>query len=135
MTKEQIQLVTHSWRLLRAVNPAIVADVFYSKLFYQHPELRDMFPKQMEDQYKKLVDMLSYMVLRLDNPESMLQEVQDMGMRHRNYGVKPGHYAMVGEALLWTLEKGLGEDWNSETAEAWGACYGLIAEKMTEVRV
>ena len=31
---------------------------------------------------------------------------------------------MVGASLLWTLEKGLGEAWTPELAEAWTVAYG-----------
>ncbi len=76
--------------------------------------------------------MLSYMVARLDHPEQLVAEIREMGKRHLGYGVRPEHYAMVGDALLWTLERGLGTDWTPETAEAWGACYTLIAGVMQE---
>ncbi len=105
-------------------------DTFYSKLFFDHPELRRMFPKKMDDQYKKLYDMLSAIVIRLENLDSFHQELHDMAIRHEGYGVQPKHYAMVGSALLWTLEKGLGEDWTPDLAAAWTACYGLLVERM-----
>ena len=130
MNTSQINLVKKSWRLLRNVPPEMVADAFYSKLFLDHPELRSMFPKQMDDQYKKLIDMLSSMVARLENMEGLRQGITDMAKRHVGYGVQPKHYAMVGAALLWTLEKGLGNDWDEETAAAWGTCYGIIADSM-----
>ena len=37
---------------------------------------------------------------------------------------------MVGGALLWTLEKGLGPDWTSEVAEAWTAAYATLSGYM-----
>ena len=61
MNANQILLIKKSWRLLRQVAPELVGDTFYSKLFYDHPELRRMFPKEMDEQYKKLIDMLSSM--------------------------------------------------------------------------
>ncbi len=130
MTPAQINLVKKSWRLLRLVPPELVADTFYSKLFLEHPELRRMFPKDMQEQYKKLMDMLSTMVARLDNIGGIEPEIQAMGRRHEGYGVKEQHYGMVGAALLWTLEKGLGSDWDTDTAEAWTVCYGIIAGRM-----
>lgn len=132
MTATQINLVKKSWRILRQLPPNLVADTFYSRLFFDHPELRRMFPKQMDEQYKKLVDMLSSMVARLDDLTSIQQEITQMAVRHKGYGVQPKHYEMVGAALLWTLERGLGSDWNEETAEAWAACYGIIAEQMVQ---
>lgn len=133
MNATQINLVKKSWRILRQLPPELVADTFYSRLFFDHPELRRMFPKQMDEQYKKLVDMLSSMVSRLDNIESLQQDIQNMGLRHKGYGVQAKHYEMVGAALLWTLEQGLGSDWDEATAEAWASCYGIIANGMMTV--
>ena len=46
--------------------------------------------------------------------------------RHVGYGVKAVHYATVGAALLWTLEKGLGPSWTPELAAAWTLAYDLV---------
>lgn len=131
MTAAQIKIVKKTWLTLRHINPAVVADAFYSKLFLDHPELRRMFPKDMEEQYKKLIDMLSMMVARLENMDDFSQEMVAMAKRHEGYGVQSKHYAMVGSALLWTLEQGLGEDWTEEAADAWKACYGVLEREMT----
>ncbi len=66
MTDEQIQLIKKSWKKFRGVNPALVGDLFYSKLFIDNPSLRKMFPADMEKQYEKLIDMLNAIVIRLD---------------------------------------------------------------------
>jgi hemoglobin-like flavoprotein len=55
MTNEQIKIVKQSWRIFRSIDPAIVGDLFYSKLFADNPQVKKMFPKNMEEQYKKLV--------------------------------------------------------------------------------
>ena len=60
------------------------------------------------------------------------QSIADLAIRHRDYGTKPKHYASVGQALLWTLEKGLGYDWNEEVAEAWLTCYTLLSNTMID---
>lgn len=132
MTPAQITLVKKSWRLLRAINPAVVADAFYAKLFFDQPDLRRIFPTDMEAQYQKLMDMLTAMVVRLDHIADYQQEIKTLARRHEGYGPTPQHYIMVGEALLWTLERGLGDDWDEETAAAWAACYGMIAGAMME---
>ncbi|MEZ4991735.1 MAG: globin domain-containing protein [Saprospiraceae bacterium] len=131
MSAGQIQLVKKNWRLLRDIAPELLADTFYSKLFFDHPELRRLFPKQMDEQYRKLIDMLSAIVARLDKPGNFETEIAELGRRHQGYGVRALHYEMVGEALLWTLEKGLGNDWNEDAAAAWRACYLDIVNGMT----
>ena len=37
---------------------------------------------------------------------------------------------MVGGALLWTLQKGLGEAWTPDVASAWTAAYGTLSTYM-----
>lgn len=130
MNPEQILLVKQSWRLLRNIDPAVVGDLFYSKLFADNPRLRKMFPKDLKEQYSKLIDMLTMIVIRLDHLELITEDTAAMAQRHTGYGVKPEHYSMVGDALLWTLEKGLGKDWTDQTKEAWVSCYTLLSNTM-----
>ena len=40
----------------------------------------------------------------------------DLARRHVAYGVQPEHYALVGSALLWTLEQGLGDEFTPALA-------------------
>ncbi|MGZ5940003.1 MAG: hemin receptor, partial [Rhizomicrobium sp.] len=37
------------------------------------------------------------------------------------------HYAPVGAALLWTLEKGLGAAWTPGLASAWTNAYATLS--------
>ncbi|MEJ8842516.1 globin domain-containing protein [Lacibacter sp. H375] len=130
MTKEEIILIKRTWKLFREINPTVVGDTFYSKLFLDNPSVRKMFPKEMNQQYQKLIDMLSTVVGRLDHLEDMSDEIAAMGRRHVSYGVKPAQYKKVGEALLWTLEQGLGKDYTPEVKEAWTKCYNALADAM-----
>ena len=130
MTEEQIILIKKTWKLFRDINPLMVGDTFYSKLFADNPGLRKMFPKYMNEQYTKLIDMLSTIVARLDHLGDLTIEIMAMARRHVQYGVKPEHYPLVGKALLWTLEQGLGKDWNEAVKEAWTKCYNTLADTM-----
>lgn len=123
LTSTQIQLIKQSWKSLRGINPELIADIFYTKLFNDNSRLRKMFPADMQLQYRKLMDMLTAIVTRLHKLDEMCGEIAAMARRHESYGVKPKHYALVGSALMWTLQTGLGANWNKETADAWSACY------------
>lgn len=130
MTKEQIKLIKQSWWIFRTVNPSIVGDLFYSKLFADNPSIEKMFPKDMNQQYIKLIDMLSAIVSRLDQLDLLTDEIAAMAQRHVQYGVKPSHYKLVGDALLWTLERGLGKDYTPSVKEAWQTCYKVLSDTM-----
>lgn len=131
LSEHQIKLVKQSWLKLRGIDPKTIADLFYTKLFTDTPSLRKMFPTDMQQQYVKLMDMLSAIVVRLENIHEMDNVITEMGDRHtKEYGVKNAHYDAVGSALIWTLQKGLGAHWNDELAEAWITCYQIIAHTM-----
>jgi Hemoglobin-like flavoprotein len=132
MTPQQISLVQNSWRLLRNVDTQLIGDLFYSKLFMDHPELRVMFPKEMDGQHTNLIAKLNILIARLDRLEDLKSDIAALAIRHVSYGVVPRHYAFVGAALLWTLERGLGADWTPEVAEAWQTCYAVLSSAMIQ---
>jgi len=130
MTIKDIKLVKRSWRNLQGINPMLLGDVFYSRLFLENPSLEKMFKTSKEVQSKKLIDMLDLIVKRLDNLEPLTEEIRAMASRHIDYGVKQKHYKQVGEALIWTLQSGLGKDWNAEVEKAWLTCYNELTNVM-----
>ncbi|MEO6286004.1 MAG: globin domain-containing protein [Dyadobacter sp.] len=130
MTQQQVRLVKHTWKLLREVNPILLGDVFYGRLFFMYPFLRPLFKGPMDAQYRKFFDMLSLIVARIDLPDTLGQEIAALAQSHKGYGVQPSHYEDVKAALLWTLEVGLGNDWNDEVGKAWEACYNGLAHLM-----
>jgi nitric oxide dioxygenase len=130
MTEMQIGLVKRTWKIFRGIDPGLVGDTFYSKLFNDNPSLRRMFPNSMEQQYRKLIDMLSTIVARLEKMDELKDDITAMAQRHTGYGVRAGHYKLVGKALLWTLKQGLGNDWTKDVEEAWTTCYSVLSTAM-----
>ena len=130
LTQEQIQLVKKSWGPFRRIDPKLVGDVFYSRLFMNHPGLRRLFPKDMNEQYQKLLAMVNLVVGRLNQIDQLADVISELARRHKRYGVRVEHYTAVGNALLWTLEQGMGKDWRPDVREAWIACYSIISDTM-----
>jgi hemoglobin-like flavoprotein len=130
LTEHEMTLIKKSWNRLRTIDPVVIGDAFYSKLFFERPALRRMFPVEMDAQYKKLVDMLNTIVMRIENLDELTEEIIAMAKRHEGYGVKQEHYAPVGEALIWTLKVGLASEWNEDLQNAWGKCYGILSNAM-----
>src|SRR5215471_12181869 len=94
------------------------------------PALRPLFKGDMTEQSRTLMRMIAVAVNGLDRLDTIAPALKALGVRHAGYGVRDGHYATVGDALLWTLERGLGESFTPDVAEAWGAAYGLLAQTM-----
>src|SRR3954470_25001772 len=114
----QIVLVQESWeKVLPIADQA--AQLFYNRLFELDPSLRPMFTSDMMEQRKKLMQMITVAVRGLTRLEELVPAVEQLGARHGGYGVTEAHYATVAEALLWTLQRGLGEAFTDEVRAAW----------------
>jgi nitric oxide dioxygenase len=129
MNPTQIELVQDSLSKVAPISEA-AAVIFYDRLFEVAPSVKAMFPADMTEQRKKLMMMLAAVVGGLGNLESILPAASALAKRHVSYGAKPEHYPVVGGALLYTLEKGLGEAWTPELASAWTAAYGTLSGYM-----
>lgn len=129
MNHETIARVQSSWQKVAAIAPQAAA-LFYQNLFVADPSLQALFKGNMEDQGKKLMQMIGAAVGKLQDLDSLLPILHGLAVRHVGYGVRNEHYQTVGAALLQTLRQGLGEDFTPEVKQAWTEVYGLIASEM-----
>jgi hemoglobin-like flavoprotein len=129
MTPAQVELVQQSFAEVAPVaDPA--AAMFYERLFELAPAVRPLFHGDMAEQRRKLMATLAVVVGGLGNVETVLPAASALAKRHVAWGVKPEHYDQVGAALLWTLERGLGDKWTGDLAAAWSAAYGTLSAFM-----
>jgi hemoglobin-like flavoprotein len=113
-----------------AVMPEVSAALFYERLFASNPTFRPLFKNDMRVQGVKLMAMLAMVVYNLPEPGQVLPAIRDLAVRHGEYGVKPADYNAMREALLWTLEQALGNDFTPAAREAWTVCYDELVGEM-----
>lgn len=129
MTPQQIDLVQASFLNLPLRRQA--AALFYGRLFDIDASARPLFARSnLDAQGEKLMAALHFVVDALREPETMLATVRALALRHVRYGVVASQYASVGQALVWTVEQGLGPSASPEILAAWGAAYALLSEAM-----
>lgn len=131
MTPEHKQLVKNSWAQVLPIKEA-AAELFYGRLFETYPEVKPLFKGDMKEQGRKLIAMLNTAVNSLDNIEGLIGPLKQSGKAHAGYGVNAEDYDKVGDAFLWTLEKGLGEAFTPDVKEAWTVVYTTVAGVMIE---
>lgn len=131
MTPMQISLVQNSWRQVLPIRDRAAA-LFYGRLFELDPGLRALFRPDMTQQGRKLTAMINVAINGLDDLSSLVPAVRDLGRRHVRYGVTEQHYSVVGAALLWTLQQGLGSAFTAEVHDAWAATYEVLASTMKQ---
>ena len=133
MTPEQIDIVQSTFKKVAPIADT-AADIFYDKLFEIDPGSRALFPEVMTDQKKKLMQMIGVAVNGLKDLDAIVPAVQELGARHKGYAVTDAHYDSVATALLFTLGKGLGDDFTPEAEAAWTETYGLLAGVMKDAQ-
>ncbi|MFY8274164.1 globin family protein [Pseudoalteromonas sp. SSDWG2] len=106
------------------------AEIFYAKLFSYDPSLKPLFKGDMKKQGQMLMSTIKVAVDGLDDLETVAGVLQKLAHRHLDYGVKVEDYTPVGNALIYTLQTGLGDDFTPQTKQAWVNVYKLIADVM-----
>ena len=126
ITEAQIDLVQNSfWDIVPVSEHA--AALFYGRLFELNPALRGLFRHSMQEQGRKLMQMIAVAVHNLDRLDEIIPKIEALGCRHVAYGVQAQDYGTVGEAFIWTLAQALGDRFTPELEAAWVAVYTLLA--------
>ncbi|GAB1856794.1 globin family protein [Flavobacteriaceae bacterium MHTCC 0001] len=131
METKTIELVQGSFEKVVPIADK-AAEIFYDKLFELDPKLKPLFKGDMKEQGAKLMSMIGTAVNGLTNLEAIVPAVQNLGKNHVGYGVKDSHYDTVGEALIYTLGAGLGDDFTPDTKDAWVEVYTVLATTMKD---
>lgn len=131
MDDKAIDLVQNSFKKVIPIAD-VAADIFYARLFEIAPEVKPLFTKDIKVQGQMLMAALGMAVNGLREPEKLKPVIVSLGERHKAYGVKDEYYALVGQALLFTLAKGLGDDFTPAVGDAWTQAYTLLAKLMQE---
>ena len=131
MDNQQIILIQSSFAQVAPIADK-AAELFYNRLFELDPSLRPMFKSDMKEQKHKLMATLAFAIAHLKRPHDLIPAVEALGRKHAAYRVTPEHYNLVGAALLWTLEQGLGPEFTPEVKAAWAAMYTVLANTMQQ---
>jgi nitric oxide dioxygenase len=129
MTPQQIDLVQSSFAKVAPIADTAAA-IFYARLFEIAPRAKPLFHGDMAEQGRKLMMTLGVVVNGLKNLDAIVPVAQALAVKHVGYGVQAVDYAPVGEALLWTLQRGLGEAYTAEVAAAWETAYATLSGVM-----
>lgn len=132
MTPEQKTIIEATWAMVVPIADT-AATLFYTRLFETDASTAAMFGgTNMAEQRRKLMQALAAVVGSLDNLAPKIPVLENLGKKHLAYGVTGKHYDLVGAALLWTLEQGLGEHWTPAAKGAWTIAYGTVAGVMRQ---
>jgi hemoglobin-like flavoprotein len=131
LTSQQVALVQSTFRSVQPMS-ATAAELFYKRLFEVEPEVAALFKMDVGRQGREFMQVLAVAVGGLSNLSPLVPMIQQLGVRHAAYGVRPRHYDSVRQALLYTLAVILQDEYTDEVRSAWATAYAVIAGIMKE---
>jgi len=150
-SKKAILTVQQSWLAVKELGIANVGEILYKHLFRIAPETKKLFPlsvrmryrewttsvEEVEDDFEnspatrnlfaKVVEAVGTAVAGLHNISRLVFELNALGMRHINYNMQEEYFAYGGQALVLTLQDGLGKALTDEIKQAWVSVYEFIS--------
>ena len=129
ITDAQIELVQSSFQHVLPIADA-AGLLFYERIFTLAPSARALFGDDIALQAKRTMAAVKTVVDGLDSLDTVAPFLIRLGARHVRYGVQPEHFDVVGAALMWTLEQGLGDLFTPEVQDAWTAAWTIIVDAM-----
>lgn len=128
------KIVQSTWHTVEESLSVEATKLFYKRLFERHPTVIPLFKKvNIESQAEKMYTALGMFVQSLDDPGSLLPELEKLGRKHAVvFKAEREHYEAVGETLFWTLKQILRESWNNNTEDAWLWAYGFMSKIMAD---
>eukprot|EP00931_Biecheleriopsis_adriatica_P043357 TRINITY_DN2478_c0_g1_i5.p1 TRINITY_DN2478_c0_g1~~TRINITY_DN2478_c0_g1_i5.p1 ORF type:complete len:640 (-),score=156.89 TRINITY_DN2478_c0_g1_i5:507-2375(-) len=146
-----VTAVQKSWLVVKELGTATVGEIFYRHLFSIAPQTKSLFPMSVRSRYldwanspeededdfinssalrnlfSKVLDAVGTAVAGLQNISKLVPELNALGMRHINYSMKEEYFEFGGQALVLTLQDGLGSMLTEEVQQAWISVYEFIS--------
>ncbi|KAL9968753.1 hypothetical protein ACROYT_G020873 [Oculina patagonica] len=133
LTKNQKELIRHSWKLLQKRRTEIGVKVFL-RIFEKDPALQNMFTefrelkieelartRELHGHTERVMRAVENCVNAMDDPDSLKAYLTELGRRHVYRSAKPsvGNLHLISMALISTFQETIPTEWLPEVAAAW----------------
>eukprot|EP01084_Bolivina_argentea_P267925 454950_1 len=130
LTDEVVQITQATWREVMTVIDAAVGS-FYRDLLKSKPEIRNLFSRSnMQSQANKLLRAIGSTIALLDNQETLVPILEELGRRHVYYNVRPKYFKHLKKAWFNMLKQALALKWTAETERSWNIAWKFITSIM-----
>ena len=142
-----------SWQQVKQLGTDVVGGLFYKKFFVLEPSAKALFPISMRLRYKdwdtdeeegedpsnspalrklwaKFITVVGSAVAGIQDTAKLVPMLQQLGMRHVGYGLKPEYFNLAGKVLIEVLAEWLGDSFTKEVENAWVMVSGFMVATM-----
>lgn len=149
LSKSPHELVADSWHAVTMIPhfEKVAGEILFRRIFELEPEALPLFSfsKDYKPDSDELYDDSVFRVhskavlasvtaavglLEKHNLGALIHVLKDLGAKHSQFEFTKVHYDLVGGALLYTLEKALGDSFTPRVKQAWIGVYDVITKQM-----
>ncbi|RUM90300.1 MAG: NO-inducible flavohemoprotein [Thiomicrospira sp.] len=108
-----------------------ITDLFYQKLFLNHPELQNIFNMANQaqgEQSRALAESVFMYASKIDELQELTPMVKRIANKHASLSIQPEHYPIVGKYLLEAIEEHLELPKSHPILDAWRIAYNALAD-------
>mmetsp|Transcript_32343 Transcript_32343/g.82414 ORF Transcript_32343/g.82414 Transcript_32343/m.82414 type:complete len:1373 (-) Transcript_32343:196-4314(-) len=108
-------------------------EMFFDVLFELAPNMGTLFNKPKQILSVKFCEMIATLVSFNNDPVRLAQQSIWLGMRHVKYGARAQHQQVIGQVVITTLERAVGDEWTAEMDHAWTELWQESCSAMLKV--
>lgn len=140
LSSNEIKAIKKSWESVKSKKCAekIGGDAFIG--FLLSPETFEFFnfsrhqkwkqSKEFNQHCKIVVNILASVVSLLDKPDIMEKRLEELGLKHSFFDIKPQHYTNLGIELILAFEAALGSQFTDEAKSGWSTLYEICSRNI-----
>lgn len=135
LSEKTIEIVKSTAPVVKE-NGTKITKAFYKKMLGENPELLNYFNhvnQKVGSQPTALANSIIAAAENIDNLEAIIGPVKTIAHKHRALSIRPEHYPIVGENLLYAIKEVLGDAATDEILKAWEEAYGEIANVFIQI--
>ena len=116
---------------------AVLGDMFYNTFLNRYPQVKQYF-EGVNLQRQAVMLMMALLVVEQFETQkypTTMRYLKELGAKHREWGIPPETYKYFRDALLDTLSRHLGDDWDDALALQWTSAIDNATEQMLRAYV
>ncbi|CAF2369551.1 unnamed protein product [Rotaria sp. Silwood2] len=93
------------------------------------PNTANRWKIDLRNHGSKFFNSLDDLIIVVDKPEELFKMLHDIGIRHKNYEVKPEHIQAIVDGLNHTMEFGLRDKWTDNRQKPFQRLINIIVAR------
>lgn len=131
MNENTIKIVKSTAPLVKEHGEAITT-VMYAYMFKTYPEVEKLFRDAAENQRVKLANAIYAYAANIDKLYNLKSGIEKIALAHVKTEVKPEHYPIVKESILYAFVEVLGNVLTKDIVQAWSEAYDFLANVLID---